>query len=156
MNIAIVKGGFEHLGDCVEAVVDSEMGRVYYPKAEIAEEVLSDGFAKQEIYVALNTDSECVGFVWFARDKMFYKLPYVRTIAVRKKFRGRGIGKKLLSFIETVAFKDYSKLFLTYSDFNEQAGKLYEKIGYKEICIIPDLFKEGVAEHIMMKVKDKK
>ena len=154
MEITIVKGNFEHLKDCVEAVVDSEMGRVYYPTTEIAEEVLLEGFANNEVYVGQDGNFECVGFIWYAPRKMFYKLPYVRTIAVRNKFRGRGIGKKLLSLIETMAFNNYSKLFLTYSDFNERAGKLYEKLGYKEICVIPDLFKEGVAEHVMMKLRE--
>ena len=67
--------------------------------------------------------------------------------------RKQGIGKKLLSFVEEIAFKDWPKLFLTVSDFNKRAKKLYQEIGFEEVGFVPDLFKDGVAEHVMVKVR---
>jgi GNAT superfamily N-acetyltransferase len=113
MEISIVQGDHGHLEDCVEALFHSELGKVYLPTKESAEALLQEGMEKQEIYVALNELLECVGYIWFAPSKMFYKFPYVRQIAVRQELRGQGIGKKLLSFAEDTAFKDWPKLFLT-------------------------------------------
>ncbi|MHC4646671.1 MAG: GNAT family N-acetyltransferase [Planctomycetota bacterium] len=124
------------------ALVDSELARVYYPARESAEALLKEGIEKREIYAAVNEHSGCVGYIWLA---------YVRQIAVRQEYRGQGIGKKLLAFVEGIAFKDWPKLFLTVTDFNSRAKRLYEKIGYKEVGLVEDLFKEGVAEYIMVK-----
>ncbi|HUW19474.1 MAG TPA: GNAT family N-acetyltransferase [Sedimentisphaerales bacterium] len=151
MEISIVEGNEGYLEDCVEALVDSELARVYYPTRESAEALLKEGIEKQEIYVALNDHFECVGYIWFAPSKMFYKFPYVRQIAVRQESRGQGIGKKLLSFAEEAVFKDSRRLFLTVSDFNSRAKKLYEKIGYRQVGLVEDLFKQGIAEYIMVK-----
>ncbi len=154
MDVSIVRGDHEHLEDCVEALVHSELAKVYYPTKESAESLLKKGIEKQEIYVALDERSECVGYIWFALSKMFYKYPYVRQIAVKKEFRGQGFGKKLLSFVEEIAFKDCPKLFLTVSDFNKRAKKLYQEIGFEEVGFVPDLFKDGVGEHVMVKVRE--
>ena len=153
MDVSIVRGDHGHLEDCVEALVHSELAKVYYPTEESAESLLKEGIEKQEIYVALDERFECVGYIWFALSKMFYNFPYVRQIAVRKEFRKQGIGKKLLSFVEEIAFKDWPKLFLTVSDFNKRAKKLYQEIGFEEVGFVPDLFKDGVAEHVMVKVR---
>jgi ribosomal protein S18 acetylase RimI-like enzyme len=153
MDVSIVRGDHGHLEDCVEALVHSDLAKVYYPTKESAESLLKEGIEKQEIYVALDERFECVGYIWFAQFKMFYNFPYVRQIAVRKEFRRQGIGKKLLSFVEEIAFKDWPKLFLTVSDFNKRAKKLYQEIGFDEVGFVPDLFKDGVAEHVMVKVR---
>jgi ribosomal protein S18 acetylase RimI-like enzyme len=153
MDVSIVRGDHGHLEDCVEALVHSELAQVYYPTKENAEVRLKEGIEKQEIYVALDERSKCVGYIWFAPSKMFYYFPYVRQIAVRHELRGRGIGRKLLSFAEDTAFKDWPKLFLTVSDFNSRAKKLYENTGYKQVGFVPDLFTEGVAEYVMVKLR---
>lgn len=156
MDVSIVLGKHGHLEDCVEALIHSELARVYYPTNEIAETLLMEGIEKQEIYVALDERFECVGYIWFALSKMFYKFPYIRQIAVRKEFRRRGIGKKLLSFVEEIAFQNWPKLFLTVSDFNKSAKKLYQEIGFEEVGFVPDLFKDGVSEYLMVKERKTK
>lgn len=153
MDVSIVQGDRRHLEDCVEALVHSELAKVYYPTKESAEALLKEGIEKQEIYVALDERFECVGYIWFAPSKMFYRFPYVGQIAVKQEYRGQGIGKKLLSFVEEIAFKDWPKLFITVSDFNKRAKKLYQEIGFEEVGFIPNLFKDGVGEYVMVKVR---
>jgi ribosomal protein S18 acetylase RimI-like enzyme len=153
MDLSIVKGDHKHLKDCAEAVVHSELGKVYYVTKESAQGILREGIERQEIYVALNGRSECVGFIWFAAGKMFYKFPYVRLIGVKREFRGHGIGRKLLSHVERIAFNEWPKLFLTVSEFNTRAKKLYENTGYQQVGFVPDLFTEGVAEYVMVKLR---
>jgi len=58
-----------------------------------------------------------------------------------------------MSFLEETVLNSESKIFLVVADFNPKARKLYEQIGYKEVGQIPDLYKEGVTEYLMMKSK---
>ena len=83
----------------------------------------------------------------------FHDFPYVCNISVKRNFRRRGIGRRLLGFFEDISFIHSDKVFLLVSSFNEQAKKLYESIGYKQVGVIDDLYKDGISEYIMMKVK---
>lgn len=154
MEISIVKGTVKHLTECTEALVDSEIGTVYFPSEQIAQAFLQEGLTKGEVFVALDEHGDCVGYIWFALGGAFYKFPYVLNIAIKKELRRRGIGKRLLSFFENKGFEKASKLFLLVSDFNVEAKKFYQDRGYKEVGLIPDLIREGVAEYIMMKSKE--
>ncbi len=87
MNIKISKGESRHLEDCVLALIHSELGNVYFSDEEKAVQAIKEGISKEEIYVAENDKSICLGCV-----------------------------------------------------------------GYVEIGIIPDLYKNGVNECLMMKV----
>lgn len=153
MEFSIVKGSVEHLRDCAEALLDSEIGKMYFPSRDKAETFLRQGLTKGEISVAVDENERCVGYIWFTLDGAFYKFPYVLNIAVKRDYRMRGIGKKLLSFFEKEGFRKSKRLFLLVSSFNLGAKKFYERTGYREVGVIPDLLREGISEHIMMKSK---
>jgi ribosomal protein S18 acetylase RimI-like enzyme len=153
MEISIVKGKIEYLNECRSALMSSELGDQYFKTSEKAEKTLLGGLKRDEIYVALDRDNNCIGFIWYILDAAFHKYPYIHIIAVKKEYRGKGIGKKLLSFLEETVLNSESKIFLVVADFNLKAKKLYEQIGYKEVGQIPDLYKEGVTEYLMMKCK---
>jgi len=141
----------KHLKGCTEALIHSEIGEKYFPTAQEAEAFLQQGLTKGEVFVAIDEQGDCVGYIWFTLAGAFYRFPYLLNIAVKKDLRGRGIGKKLLAFFEAKGFAKASRLFLLVSDFNAGAKRLYQAMGYKEVGVIPDLIKQGVAEHIMMK-----
>jgi ribosomal protein S18 acetylase RimI-like enzyme len=103
--------------------------------------------------VAIDEQGDCVGYIWFTLEGAFYRFPYLLNIAVKRDLRGRGIGKKLLALFEEKGFAKASRLFLLVSDFNAAAKRLYQAVGYKEVGVIPDFIKPGIAEHIMMKSK---
>lgn len=73
---------------------------------------------------------------------------------MKSKNRGQGIGEALLRFVENEYFTYYSKLFLVVADFNSNAKRLYERIGYSEIGEIPSLYRKGISECLMMKPKE--
>lgn len=157
MEIKIVKGNMDYLDDCEEALVNSELGKRYFSEKGSAKKALEVGFAKKEIYIALDINHNCKGFIWFILDGIFHSSPYLHIIAVKKESRKHGIGKKLLKFFEEICFNDYKKLFLVVADFNPDAKLMYEKIGYVQVGTVPDLYREGITEYLMMKVrKDKK
>jgi ribosomal protein S18 acetylase RimI-like enzyme len=73
------------------------------------------------------------------------------VIAVKREYRSKGIGKALLRKFEKIGFEKANRVFLLVSDFNEKAQSFYTKLGYKKVGQIPDLFKKGVAEKILVK-----
>ncbi|WP_242960832.1 GNAT family N-acetyltransferase [Clostridium peptidivorans] len=99
-------------------------------------------------------NNNCRGFIWFILDGIFHSFPYLHIIAVKEESRKHGIGKKLLKFFEDICFKDYTKLFLVVADFNPDAKILYERIGYIEVGSIPNLYREGITEYLMMKLRE--
>jgi len=153
MKTSVIKGSMDYLGDCEQALVNSKLGRIYFNKSESAKKALEKGFSEDKIYVALDDNKNCVGFIWFALNGAFHSFPYLHIIAVKEQYRNKGIGTKLLKFFEDRCFENNSKLFLVVADFNPDAKRLYESMGYVEVGRIPDLYKDGITEHLMMKVK---
>ncbi|AFM41070.1 acetyltransferase [Desulfosporosinus acidiphilus SJ4] len=153
MEITIVQGEIKYLEDCLEALMNSELASIYLPDENVARNHLIEAFKRKEMYLALDREGKCIGYIRFVLNGMFYDFPYVCNIAVKENFRRQGIGKRLLGFFEDIGFMHSDKVFLLVSGFNKQAKKLYESIGYKQIGSIDDLFKDGILEYIMMKVK---
>lgn len=149
-DITIRPGTIDDLPDCVEALCASELGRVYFPDAHHAQEFLAAGLERAVLYVAC-ADTACLGYIWLAPHGAFCRFPYIRNLAVKEAYRGRGIGRTLLAFAESLAFRQAPRLFLLVSSFNARAKKLYQSLGYVEAGVIPDLFMEGIAEHLMYK-----
>lgn len=156
MEITIVKASMDYINDCEDALLNSELGIRYFPRKGSARKTLEDGINKDEIFVALDINHNCKGFIWFILEGAFHSFPYLHIIAVKKENRKLGIGKKLLEFFEDICFINYTKVFLVVADFNSDARMLYEKIGYIEIAIIPSLYREGITEHLMMKLREQK
>jgi ribosomal protein S18 acetylase RimI-like enzyme len=154
MEISIVKGSMDYINDCEDILLNSELGIRYFSKKGSARKTLEDGFNKYEIYVALDVNHNCKGFLWFILEGAFHSFPYLHIIVVREENRRLGIGKKLLKFFEDICFIDYTKLFLVVADFNSEAKTLYERIGYIEIGVIPNLYREGITEYLMMKLRE--
>jgi ribosomal protein S18 acetylase RimI-like enzyme len=153
MGIAVVKGNISHLKDCEEAVVNSELGRRYFSQTGSARNSLEKGFVNDDIFVAIDESNNCIGFVWVITNGAFHSFPYIHIIAVKSGNRGQGIGKILLQHVEDVYYQNNSKLFLVVADFNPEAKRLYESIGYTAIGDIPDLYRKGITECLMMKSK---
>ncbi len=153
MGITVIKGSINHLNDCEDALIDSELGKRYFSEKGSARKSLEEGFCKNEIYVALENNN-CMGFIWVILNGIFHSFPYIHIVAVKIEVRGQGIGEDLLRFVENEYFTNYSKLFLVVADFNPKAKRLYERIGYSEIGKIPDLYRKGISECLMMKSKE--
>jgi ribosomal protein S18 acetylase RimI-like enzyme len=153
MDITIIKGRLKYLDDSEDALVNSELGKRYFSEKGSARKSLEEGFCKNEIYVALDNNN-CKGFIWVISNGIFHAFPYIHIVAVKSENRGQGIGEALLRFVEDEYFTNYSKLFLVVADFNPKAKRLYERLGYTEIGEIPDLYRKGISERLMMKLKE--
>ena len=147
----ITKAGMSHLEDCTEALLESKLGQEYFGSQEKARAALTEGITKEELFVAVDDEGKCLGFLWFILQGAFHGFPYLHIIAVKEAFRGLGIGTRMLEFFEQAVFTDYSKVFLVVADFNPEAKRLYERVGYRQVGAIPGLYKAGVTEYLMMK-----
>jgi len=153
MNIAVQKGSLQYVNDCKNAPVNSELGRRYFGREGNAEKAIREGVNQGTFYVAL-ADEICVGFAWYLPKGAFHSFPYLHIIAVNEAYRGKGIGKTLMEFMETLAFANADKIFLVVADFNPEARCFYVKAGYKQVGEIPDLYRPGITEYLMMKERD--
>lgn len=151
MDIKVIKGNMNYINDCEDALVNSELGKRYFSKEGSARKSLEEGFIKGEIYIAIDNNNSCKGFIWIILNGAFHSFPYIHMLSVKSESRGHGIGKILLNFAEGVCCENYPKLFLVVGEFNSDAKKLYERIGYSEIGDIPNLYRNGITECLMMK-----
>lgn len=153
MVIKIKKGSYEYFSDCVEALFYSDIGTTYFGNEEKCKNAIKEGIEQGTLYVAL-IDGVCAGFIWYLPKGVFHSFPYLHIISIKAAYRGKGIGKKMIQFIENITFADSNKIFLVVGDFNPDAKHLYERIGYHQVGELPNLYKKGVTEYLMMKEKE--
>ena len=74
------------------------------------------------------------------------------SIAVLEEYRGRGIGKTLLQ--ETIrVMRDIYKTVSIYLEVrvsNERAIRLYEKMGFKKVRLVPGYYRDGENAWVMV------
>ena len=151
MEINIVKAARQNMADCVEALECSLLGKYYFSAEGSAGHILEEGFEKGEIYIAQDSAGNFLGFLWYIKNAMFHSFPFLHIIAVKQQYRGMGVGRQMLQFFEEQCFSSNSKVFLVVADFNPQARKFYEQMGYKKLGEIPGLYRESITETLMMK-----
>jgi ribosomal protein S18 acetylase RimI-like enzyme len=76
---------------------------------------------------------------------------YLELLGIAPWARGNGLGKRLLSRIESIVFARTNNLFACVSDFNAPAREFYKKLGYQEIGPMPNLLIPGSAEVLLRK-----
>ncbi len=101
-------------------------------------------------YVCVSGD-EPVGFILFIPEPVFARGGYLKAIGVSPLHRGRGIGKKLLSFAEQRTARSALHFFLCCSSFNRGAQAFYRNCGYVKAGSLPDIIVPGASEYIYWK-----
>jgi ribosomal protein S18 acetylase RimI-like enzyme len=145
-------GNETQLEVCASCLNNCVLGERYFYDRKHTVEFLKDGFEKGEIYLCVNDDT-VLGFMRIDLKGTFAKFPLLRVIAVNEKYRNQGIGKAMIEYYESMGFEESDKVFLLVSEFNTDAKRLYERLGYVEVGKIPDLYQKDTAEYFMMKKK---
>jgi ribosomal protein S18 acetylase RimI-like enzyme len=78
---------------------------------------------------------------------------YLQTICVRPEDRGRGLGTRLLEWVEDRIFRESPNVFLCVSSFNAGARRLYERLGYAAVGTLDDYIVRGHGEVLMRKTR---
>lgn len=76
---------------------------------------------------------------------------YLELFGVAEWARGKGLGGRLLAYVEAVVFARGKNLFVCVSDFNDKGRSFYAKLGYQEIGPVPNLLIPGSAEILLRK-----
>ncbi len=151
MNIIIRDMAAEEIPDIAVMTANSTMGELYFGSdADKIQSILENARRDEKVLVAV-VEGKAVGFIWFDLNGVFRIHPYVHLHFVRTDMRGQGIGRSLLQAFEMSAGEISSKTFLAVAEFNYRASSLYESQGYKYVGSIPGLYREGVAENLLMK-----
>ena len=101
------------------------------------------------ITIKLDKTNEIIGFAGF---KKTLDTADIMNIVVRKDFRNKKIGKKLLSsLIKKAKEQNIKTIFLEVNSKNLPALKLYENIGFKKIGIRKNYYKN--SDGINMKIE---
>ncbi len=130
-------------------VAETELWQRYGLNFEKARNKFEKGVQRgANIFVAEIKD-EIAGFIWYVPDGAFDRSGYVELIGVKRNFRGRGVGEKLMEFVENLFSPE--SIFLLVSDFNEKAQKFYSRLGYKKVGEIEDYVIKGITEFIFYK-----
>ena len=142
------------LNACAEIIIDSIMWERYERTFDDAHSFFEAEFnAGSQLWV-YDLNGEVIAYLVLIERGMMGEFPFIRALGVRRDFRGRGVGKKLLDFATENMFKLKPKLFLLVSDFNEAAQGLYFGYGFEKVGEIPNYKKEGIGEFIMLKRKN--
>jgi len=76
---------------------------------------------------------------------------YLELLGIALWARGKGLGGRMLTHIESVVFGRTKNMFACVSDFNTPAREFYKKQGYQEIGPMPNFLIPGSAEMLLRK-----
>ncbi len=125
------------LVELTEAYMADPMGGEEIMKDEIKNQLVN-GLSEHPACMVLFAlaDKHYAGIITsYVNFSTFKAKPYfnVHDIAVKKEFRGMGIGRKLLErVIEIAQERDFCKVTLEVRDDNNNAQHLYNSLGFKE------------------------
>lgn len=153
MNMIIKSADKKYIDDCLGILQNSDIGNHYFSNQAKTVDLLAKAILQNELYVALDDNEDCLGFIYYMSKGVFGSYPYLHIIAVKEEYRSRGIGRQLMKYFEDNSSNYCStKCFLTVDDFNQRAKRLYEELGYQCVGSLPDFYKKGIMCYLMMKV----
>lgn len=110
---------------------------------------LTDGLASGATIFVAERAGMALGFVWFVERGAFNRSAYIQLIGVRPETRSGGVGHALMEFAEKhIPSRD---MFLLVSDFNTDAQRFYERLGYRQIGRLDNYVTPGIGELIFWK-----
>jgi diamine N-acetyltransferase len=77
--------------------------------------------------------------------------PYIELLGVFPDYRGKGLGKQVLAWVETEARRESKNLWVLTSSFNHQALNFYQGLGFYPIGPIQGLVSPEYDEILLRK-----
>lgn len=137
------------LNECMETFRESSLNQAYDGQVL---DWIKTGLQRNELWGAKTSSGEIVAIMWVEENGFFHEYPYLALICVKNTYQGQGIGTFLLTIYEAIARSlGKKKITLMVGDFNINAKKLYERMGYKEVGKVEAAYMPEIAEYIMLK-----
>lgn len=142
--------------DDTEAIKQLAISSGLFPESEIGiiEKMIADYFASniENGHVCIiDTESEPRGVAYYEPSLATDRVWYLTMIAVDGKTQGKGIGSKLMQYIEDALQKDGQRLLLVETsgaDSFALTRNFYIKCGYEQEARIRDYY--GVGEDMIL------
>lgn len=77
--------------------------------------------------------------------------PYIELLGLADGFRGQGLGRALLAWVESEAHTVANNVWVAASSFNERALAVYRQAGFEPVGVIEGLVREGRDEVLLRK-----
>ena len=107
-DIHIQLANMKYTDSCIEILQNSDLGRAYFSDYEKAANMLTYAVGQENIYVALDENEKCLGFIYYMTNGVFGSYPYLHIVAVKEEYRNYGIVKQfgLLDSMKNVMLGD--------------------------------------------------
>jgi ribosomal-protein-alanine N-acetyltransferase len=132
--------------DCARLMASSEpwltLGRSY----EASLGIIRD--PTREVFI-LRGNEKLAGFLILCMTGAF--VGYIQTVCIHHDHRGQGLGSKLVAFAEDRILKESPNVFMCVSSFNQDARRLYERLGYRVVGELTDYLVPGHSEILLRK-----
>ncbi len=136
---------------CAQWIAETPLWQRYHvTEPSIGERLRAGLGGGATIYVAEHA-GEVLGFLWLVERGAFARSDYVQLMGVRPSERGRGVGRALLELAESKSEAKGRALFLLVSDFNTDAQRFYQRLGFRAVGQLVDYVVPGVTELIYYK-----
>lgn len=137
------------LEGCLAVFKDGHLNKMY--NGQVLDWVHT-GIENNEIWGAIGENGEIIAAMWVEETGFFHKYPYLALIGVKESFQGHGHGTFLLKIYEAIGrVLQVDKITLMVGDFNINAKRLYEKLGYVAIGKVDSAYMPDIDEYIMIK-----
>jgi len=124
-----------------------EIEKEAFPSSDPARELMIYLTYSSEVLVA-DVGGKVVGYIALTE---FFKEAKIISFAVKKEFRRKGIGSKLLTTaINICKERGKEKIFLEVRVSNTPAQSLYKKKGFKVVKVIPNYYSDGESAYLMV------
>jgi ribosomal protein S18 acetylase RimI-like enzyme len=131
---------------CAQLMSTSEpwitLQRTYEDSLKVVQNPLAETWI-----VRVGSDFTGFGVIWLQGAFV----GYIQSLAVEPGFRERGLGKKLLQFLEARIFERQPNVFICCSSFNTGVLELYKQFGYEIVGHLRDFVVHGHSEILMRK-----
>lgn len=117
--------------------------------SEFLDEMISNYFNNphsEEIWFTCLDEQIIVGFGYCVPERLTNGTYNLLAIAVRNDLQGKGIGRKMMEYIEQRLKENKKRVLIVETsslDQYELTRKFYENLNYKKEAIIRDFWKEG-------------
>lgn len=96
----------------------------------LSESKCEEKIAMNEIILAVGESNQPIG--WLRFNYFWDEIPFMNLLMVASQYRGKGIGREIVTFWEESMSSRGHNLIMTSTLSNENAQYFYRKLGYKD------------------------
>ena len=83
MDIHIQLADMKNIDSCIDILQNSDLGRAYFSDHEKATNMLTYAVGQKNVYVALDENEKCLGFIYYMTNCVFGSCKYLHIVAVK-------------------------------------------------------------------------